>query len=123
MSVDPDLALRQAAITRVLELREAHGDFVHRDVLRQGFFFRGETVPFSSFQKGIHRAKQMRGSAALSLFTTPPKVGRPAPYADEVDVDQGCAELMRRAEGAVVRLLDAAGPVYRAGVRRGKRPG
>ena len=46
-------------------------------------------VPFSSFQKGIHRARQMRGPAALSLFTTPPREGRPAPYADEVDEESG----------------------------------
>ena len=51
MPVDPDLALRQAAITRVLELREAHGDFVPREVLREGFIFRGERVPFSSFRR------------------------------------------------------------------------
>ena len=89
MPVDPDLALRQAAITRVLELREAYGDFVPREVLRQGFEFRGDRVPFSSFQKGIHRARQMRGPAALSLFTTPPREGRPAPYDDEVDEESG----------------------------------
>lgn len=89
MPVDPDLALRQAAITRVLELRDAYGDFVPRDVLRGGFEFRGERVRFSSFQKGIHRARQMRGPAALSLFTTPPKEGRPAPYDDELDEGSG----------------------------------
>jgi putative restriction endonuclease len=89
VAVDPDLALRQAAITRVLDLRDAYGDFVPRDALREGFIFRGERVSFSSFQKGIHRARQMRGPAALSLFTTPPKEGRAAPYADEVDVESG----------------------------------
>ena len=89
MPVDPDLALRQAAITRVLELRDVYGDFVPRDALREGFLFQDERVPFSSFQKGIHRARQMRGPAALSLFTTPPREGRPAPYADEVDEESG----------------------------------
>jgi putative restriction endonuclease len=111
MSVDPDLALRQAAITRVLELRDAYGDFVPRSVLREGFIFRNERVPFSSFQKGIHRARQMRGAAALSLFTTPPKTGKPAPYADEVDVDSGLIIYHYRAgsiEQADNRALRAA---------------
>ncbi|HYM58717.1 MAG TPA: HNH endonuclease, partial [Solirubrobacteraceae bacterium] len=101
----------QAAITHVLELREAHGDFVPRDALRSGFMFRGEQVSFSSFQKGIHRAKQMRGPAALSLFTTPPREGKPAPYADEVDVDTGLILYHYRAgsiEQADNRALRAA---------------
>jgi putative restriction endonuclease len=111
MAVDPDLALRQAAITRVLELRDAYGDFVPRAVLQQGFLFRGETVPFSSFQKGIHRARQMSGPAALTLFTTPPKAGKPAPYADEVDEETGLIIYHYRAgsiEQADNRALRAA---------------
>jgi putative restriction endonuclease len=111
MPVDPDLALRQAAITRVLELREAFGDFVHRDVLRQGFLFHDERIPFSSFQKGIHRARQMRGPAALSLFTTPPKEGKPPPYADDVDEERGLIVYHYRAgsvEQADNRALRAA---------------
>ena len=111
MAVDPDLALRQAAITRVLELRQAYSDFVPRSVLQEGFIFRDGRVSFSSFQKGIHRARQMRGPAALSLFTTPPRTGRPAPYADEVDVDSGLILYHYRAgsvEQADNRALRAA---------------
>jgi putative restriction endonuclease len=111
VAVDPDLALRQAAITQVLDLRDAYGDFVPRDALREGFIFRGERVSFSSFQKGIHRARQMRGPAALSLFTTPPKEGRAAPYADEVDVESGLIIYHYRAgsiEQADNRALRAA---------------
>jgi putative restriction endonuclease len=111
MPTDPDLALRQAAITRVLELRDAYGDFVPRDALRHGFVFRGEQIAFSSFQKGIHRARQMRGPAALSVFTTPPKAGKPAPYADEVDVENGLIIYHYRAgsvEQADNRALRAA---------------
>jgi putative restriction endonuclease len=111
MSADPDLGLRQAAITRVLELREAYEDFVPREVLRQGFTFRGERIAFSSFQKGIHRARQMRGPAALSVFTTPQKAGKPAPYADEIDVENGLIIYHYRAgsiEQADNRALRAA---------------
>jgi putative restriction endonuclease len=82
---DPDLALRQAAISRAIELRDAFDDFVPRAALLRGFQFRGERIAFSSFQKGIHRAKEMRGPAALSILTAAPKPGRPAPYEDELD--------------------------------------
>jgi hypothetical protein len=66
--LDPDLALRQAAITRVSELRQAYDDLVPLPALREGFLFREGRVPFSSFQKGIHRARDMRGPAALSVL-------------------------------------------------------
>lgn len=95
----------------MLELREAYGDLVPREALREGFVFRGERVPFSSFQKGIHRARQMRGPAALSLFTTPPREGRAPPYADEVDVESGLIVYHYRAgsiEQADNRALRAA---------------
>jgi putative restriction endonuclease len=53
----------------------------------------------------------MRGPAALSLFTTPPKEGRAAPYADEVDVESGLIIYHYRAgsiEQADNRALRAA---------------
>jgi hypothetical protein len=75
VELDPDLALRQAAIARVVELREAYDDLVPRAALADGFQFRGRRVAFSSFQKGIHRAKEMQGPAALSVLTAAPKRG------------------------------------------------
>jgi putative restriction endonuclease len=87
--LDPDLALRQAAISRALELRDAFDDIVPRDALLGGFQFRGERIAFSSFQKGIHRARQMQGAAALSVLTAAPQPGRPPPYEDELDVEAG----------------------------------
>jgi putative restriction endonuclease len=84
---DPDLALRQAAITRAIELREAYDDLVPRAVLLEGFTFRGQRVSFGSFQRGIHRPKEMRGPAALSLMTAPPVPGKPRPYDDVFEPD------------------------------------
>jgi putative restriction endonuclease len=88
-SLDPDLALRQAAMSRAMDLRDAYDDFVPLAALREGFRFRGERIAFSSFQKGIHRARQMQSAAALSVLTAFPKPGRPAPYEDELDEDAG----------------------------------
>jgi putative restriction endonuclease len=84
---DPDLALRQAAITRAIDLREAYDDLVPRAVLLQGFTFRGRRLSFGSFQRGIHRPKEMRGAAALSLMTAPPVPGKPRPYDDVFEPD------------------------------------
>lgn len=88
-TVDPDLALRQAAITRALELKEAYDDLVPRSTLMAGFVFRGRQISFGSFQKGIHRAREMHGPAALTILTAAPKAGKPAPYEDELDVESG----------------------------------
>lgn len=87
--LDPDLALRQAAITRAMELAQAFDDLVPRGALLEGFWFRGRRIAFSSFQKGIHRAKEMSGPAALSVLTAAPRPRRAPPYADELDVDDG----------------------------------
>lgn len=56
-------------------------------VLRRGFEYEGRRISFGSFYRGIHRAKEQRGPAALSLMTAAPKAGRPAPYDDVFDVE------------------------------------
>ncbi len=76
-------------MARVIELRDAYTDLVPLAALREGFLFRDRRVAFSSFQKGIHRAKEMRGPAALSVLTAARKPGKPPPYEDEWDVDGG----------------------------------
>jgi putative restriction endonuclease len=86
-SLDPDHGLRVAAMEAIRVLSRAYSDIVPRDVLAQGFEFEGERIAFSSFQKGIHRARQQRGEAALSLFTAAPRAGRPRPYDDVIDLD------------------------------------
>ena len=57
--------------------------------IREGFIFEGQRISFGSFQKGIHRAKEQTGPAALSLVTAPPKPGREKPYDDVVDLAAG----------------------------------
>lgn len=68
--VDPDLALRQAAVTRARQLVQLYDDLVPLAQLQAGFVFEGERVSFGSFQKGIHRARIQRGPAALTLTTS-----------------------------------------------------
>jgi putative restriction endonuclease len=87
VELDPDLALRQAAIERAIELREVYDDLVPRTALLEGFSFRGQRISFGSFQRGIHRPKEMRGPAALSLMTAPPVPGKPRPYDDVFEPD------------------------------------
>jgi putative restriction endonuclease len=77
---DPDLPLRQAAVTRARELAEVYDDLVPRDRLSQGFVYEGERVSFGSFQRGIHRGRNQRGPAALTLTTS-----FNDPYADTFD--------------------------------------
>jgi putative restriction endonuclease len=79
-AVDPDLALRQAAVARARELAQAYDDLVPLERLRGGFDFEGDRVTFGSFQKGIHRARIQRGPAALTLMTS-----LKDPYADAFD--------------------------------------
>lgn len=95
--VDPDLALRQAAIARARELWLAFDQIVPLTALREGFQFEGSRISFGSFQKGIHRAKEQRGPAALSLMTAAPKPGREAPYPDDFDPAAGAAVYHYRA--------------------------
>ncbi len=64
-------------------------DIVPLIQFRGGFIHQGRRVSFGSFQKGIHRAKEQQGPAALTLTTAPPKPGKAAPYDDVVDMDSG----------------------------------
>jgi hypothetical protein len=53
---DPDLALRQAAVTRARELAHAYDNLVPIDRLRDGFEYGAQRISFGSFQKGIARS-------------------------------------------------------------------
>jgi putative restriction endonuclease len=111
MPVDPDLALRQAAITGAQELSTAHDDLVPLAALRAGFFFRGQRISFGSFYKGIHRPKEMQGPAALTLMTAAETPGKARPYEDELDEDGGAILYHYRAGGVNQpdnRALEAA---------------
>lgn len=85
VEVDPDYELRLVAIDRARELSERYDDIVPLTVLREGFRFGGARISFGSGYNGIFRPRQMRGPAALSLWTAPPKGSRDAPYDDGLD--------------------------------------
>jgi putative restriction endonuclease len=55
--------------------------------LREGFVFQGERISFGSFQRGIHKPRQMRGPAALALVTAPRVRGKQPAYYDEIDIN------------------------------------
>jgi putative restriction endonuclease len=79
-AVDPDLPLRQAAVSAARRLRQDYDDLVPLTRLRDGFMFAGARVSFGSFQRGIHRAQIQRGPAALTVTTS-----FKDPYADTFD--------------------------------------
>lgn len=85
MSSERDYELRLVAIGHVNDLSRLYGDIIPVAALREGFLFAGERISFGSFYSGIFRPRQMRGPAALSLTTTPPKSARGAPYDDGYD--------------------------------------
>jgi putative restriction endonuclease len=89
VALDPDHALRTSAIARARELSLVFNDIVPLAQLRGGFVHGGRRISFGSFQKGIHRAREQQGPAALTLTTAPPKPGRRAPYDDVVDMETG----------------------------------
>ena len=103
---DPDHALRVVAHEHVRRLQRAYDDLIPRSVLMRGFQFGATRVSLGSFQKGIHRARQQRGPAALSVFTSPK-----SPYDDQLDEESGAIVYAYR-EGALSqadnRALDAA---------------
>lgn len=78
--IDPDLALRQEAVTHARRLYQAYDDVVPLDRLREGFLFEGVRVSYGSFYKGIYRARVQQGPAALTLVTS-----FNDPYADTFD--------------------------------------
>jgi putative restriction endonuclease len=79
-AVDPDLALRQAAVSAARRLGQDYDDLVPLTRLREGFVFDDSRASFGSFQRGIHRAQIQRGPAALTLTTS-----FKDPYADTFD--------------------------------------
>jgi putative restriction endonuclease len=84
---DPDHGLRVAAHAQARALGRRYDDLVPLAALREGFVFDGRRISFGSFMRGIHRPKEMRGPAALTLTTAPPVPGKPRPYDDELDVE------------------------------------
>lgn len=70
----------------------AFSDIAPLSALREGFMFEGRRVSFGSFMKGIHRAKEQRGPAALTLLTA-----LDGPYDDFEDIAGGAVQYRYRA--------------------------
>ena len=119
--MDPDASLRAACFLALDALRAAHGDELpYRGAIDQGFRFDGRRVVFMNPQKGIHRSREQRGDAALSVMTSASN-----PYGDG-DTDDGFAYAYRAGDPAQPdnRALRAAGSaqvpiVYFFGTRPG----
>jgi putative restriction endonuclease len=85
--IDPDHELRAAAHRRARDLGQRYDDLVPVDVLRDGFIYEGQRISFGSFYKGIHRPKEMRGPAALTVTTAARVRGKTPAYEDELDTE------------------------------------
>ncbi len=115
MEAELDYEIRLVAIDRVRSLSDRYDDIVPLQVLRAGFDFAGQRISFGSFYSGIFRPRQMRGPAALSLTTTPPKSTRGAPYDDGLDeTTNSFVYHYRTAQGPSPRALAAAEAVNRS---------
>jgi putative restriction endonuclease len=99
-AVDPDQRLRAAAFLALDALRARWGDDLpywrgqaksdgRPGGLELGFAFDGHRVAFLNPQKGIHRAREQRGPAALSIMTS-----ANSPYRDEM-TDEGLSYAYR----------------------------
>ena len=85
-----DLELRATAAKHTRQIQRRYDDLVPVTALMEKFVFRGELISLGApFYKGIFRPRQMVGPAALTIATTPPKNGRPAPYEDAFDENTG----------------------------------
>jgi putative restriction endonuclease len=79
-----DQAIRNAAFSFLAEQTRLKGEVLPRDLLAEGFTFRGERVPLLGPQ-GIFKPRLLQ--IPLSLTTVPPVEGRDRPYADELSPD------------------------------------
>ena len=87
--MDPDYAIRCAALDHVRELSRRYDDVVPRAVLLEGFVYAGERWSLGSLQNGIYRPRRFSGPAALTLLTAAQQPGQPAPYEDDIDPASG----------------------------------
>ena len=85
LNFDVDARVRAAAFAFLEHLRQIHGEVFPRDVLLRGFDFDGQRVPLLSPQQGIFKPRVL--DAPISILTSPPTPGKPAPYADQHGVD------------------------------------
>jgi len=83
--VDADWELRLAAFDHLTRLRDRSGGLVALADLEAGFELRGERIPLFNRYRGIWRPRQLGAEGpALSITTTPPRLGKAPPYDDQV---------------------------------------
>jgi putative restriction endonuclease len=87
--VDPDFAVRLAAIEHVNVLSRRYDDLVPRGELAKGLLIDSERYPLFNPQAGIHRPRRFHGPAALTIVTAAARPDRPPPYADAFDEASG----------------------------------
>jgi len=85
-----DWRLRLAAFDALRRITEPTGGVITRDQMTAGFEFEGSHVPFADRGRGIWRPAFLGpDGAALSVYTSAPKPGRPPPYDDGAASDEG----------------------------------
>jgi len=88
--LDLDWRLRLAAFDALRRITEPAGGVISRDQLTAGFEFEGKRVAFADRGRGIWRPGILGpDGAALSVYTSAPKPGRPRPYDDGAANDEG----------------------------------
>lgn len=78
----PDAEVRQRAFQFLDDLRGTHGNALPREILAQGFDFKGTRVPLIGPQ-GIFKPAVLR-NMPLSITTVPANPRKPRPYEDAV---------------------------------------
>ncbi len=87
--MDPDFAVRLAAIEHLHALGRRFDDLIPRRELLENLEVGGVRYPLVNPQSGIHRPRLFRGPAALTIVTTAPKPNAPPPYDDAFDEERG----------------------------------
>ncbi len=85
-AADRDVLIRLNAFRFLDEQRLLYGGDIPWAALDGGFRFQGERVPLIGPQ-GIFKPKVLSRPIPISIATTPPRPGRPAPYEDRQDPD------------------------------------
>lgn len=100
-SPEEEQQARNAAFEHVLRHMDPVSEVVESKHFR-AFSYGGEIIHLTSQQRGIHRPKQFH--LPMSIRTAPPKSGRDAPYANDIDMTSGL--LMYRYRGKDPNAFD-----------------
>lgn len=82
--MDWDSRVRLAAFEFLDRQMQLHGEVLSRESLIRGFEYEGKRVGLMSPQQGIFKPACLP-VMPISICTTPPKPGRPAPYEDRME--------------------------------------